>query len=237
MQIGRYDFRPRFIPTIATLCMMAITFSAGRWQLGRAAEKAELQSRFEQNQSLPSVALLDWTGDPSALRYRQVAVEGEFIPGQQVYIDNREHEGKSGYHVIAPLMIANSKKIVLINRGWLQRGRDYPRAPDVAAPSGHINIVGIGSLPSSRFVELSDQAIAGQVWQNLTFERANMALGATVLPIVVLQQHDVSVELSRVTEKPDFKIDMHRGYAFQWFALTVTLMVIYVVVNTQRRAA
>ena len=237
MQLGRYDFHPRLIPTIATLCMMAITFSAGRWQLSRATEKAELQSRFEQNQSLPSVELGPLAGDPSALRYRQVTVEGEFIADKQAYIDNREHDGKSGYHVIAPLMIEKSKKIVLVNRGWIERGRDYPRTPDIAAPSGRVKIVGIGSLPSQRFVELSDQAIAGNVWQNLTFERANSALGIAVLPIVVLQQQPVAEGLSRVTEKPDFKIDMHRGYAFQWFALTATLMVIYVVVNTQRRAA
>jgi surfeit locus 1 family protein len=196
-----------------------------------------LQSRFAQNQSLPSIELGRWVGEPSALRYRQMNVEGEFIPGKQVYIDNREHDGKSGYHVLAPLMIANSKKIVLINRGWIERGRDYPRAPEVAIASGSVKIVGIGSLPSQRFVELSDQAIAGNVWQNLTFERANNALGITVLPIVVLQQQPVAEGLRPVIEKPDFKINMHRGYAFQWFALTATLMVIYVVVNTQRRAA
>ena len=237
MQLGRYDFHPRLIPTIATLCMMAITFSAGSWQLSRAAEKAELQSRFEQNQSLPSVELGPLAGDPSALRYRRVAVEGEFIADKQVYIDNREHDGKSGYHVIAPLMIEKSKKFVLVNRGWIERGRDYPRTPEIATPYGRVKIVGVGSLPSQRFVELSDQVIAGNVWQNLTFERANSALGISVLPIVVLQQQPVAEGLRPVIEKPDFKIDMHRGYAFQWFALTATLMVIYVVVNTQRRAA
>ncbi len=237
MQLGRYDFHPRLIPTIATLCMMAITFSAGRWQLSRATEKAELQSRFEQNQSQPMVDLGHFSGDQTTLCYRRVVVEGEFIADKQVYIDNREHEGKSGYQVIAPLRILGTKQIVLVNRGWIERGREYPLAPQVAVPSGNLKIGGIGSVPSQRFIELSDQAIAGNVWQNLTFERAKSALGFTVLPVVVLQQQQVADGLSPVVEKPDFKIDMHRGYAFQWFALTATLMVIYVVVNTQRRTA
>ena len=237
MQLGRYDFKPRIIPTIATICMMAVTFSAGRWQLGRAAEKMELQSRFEQNQSQPAVNLVRFSGDASTLRYRQLEAEGEFISGKQVYIDNREHDGKSGYHVIAPLTVAETNRVVLVNRGWIERGRDYPRVPSVPLPSGRVKISGAGSLPSTRFLELSDQTIAGDVWQNLTFDRANLALGLSMLPIVLLQQQNVAAGLTPVHEKPNFKIDMHRGYAFQWFALTATLMVIYVVVNSKRRSA
>jgi surfeit locus 1 family protein len=237
MRFAGYDFRPRLLPTIATVCMMALTFAAGRWQLGRADEKAALQARFEQNQALAPIDLNNTNGDLSELRYRALAVDGEFIPGKQVYIDNREHEGKSGYHVIAAFQIFNSNRVILINRGWIQRGRDYPKAPDVVLPVGRVKIVGTGSVPSARFVELSDQAIAGNVWQNLTFERASSALALPVLPIVVLQQQGLSDGLSAVIEQPNFKIDMHRGYAFQWFALTATLMVIYVVVNTKRRTA
>jgi surfeit locus 1 family protein len=237
MQLGRYDFRPRIIPTIATLAMMALTVSAGFWQLGRAAAKANLQASFVQNQARPAVNLNRFFDDPSTLRYRRVDVEGEFIPGKQVYLDNREYEGKSGYHVIAPLRLAGSNRIVLINRGWIERGRDYPRAPSVPLLAGAQQIGGVGSVPSSRFLELSDQAITGNVWQNLTFERVNKVLGLPVLPIVILQRQNLAPGLSAVLEKPDFKIDMHRGYAFQWFALTATLMVIYVVVNTQRRSA
>ena len=237
MQLGNYDFRPRLLPTIATVCMMALTFSAGRWQLGRAEEKAALQARFEQNQALAPINLDNMTGDVSELRYRPIKADGEFIPGKQVYIDNREHQGKSGYHVIAALKISDSNQVLLINRGWIERGRNYPKAPDVTLPVGRVQIVGTGSVPSARFVELSDQAIAGNVWQNLTFERAKSAMALPVLPIVVLQQKDLTAGLRAVIEQPDFKIDMHRGYAFQWFALTATLMVIYVVVNTKRRAA
>ncbi len=237
MQLGHYDFQPRIIPTIATICMMAVTFSAGRWQLSRATEKMELQSKFEQNQAQPAVNLDRFSGDPGVLRYRQMEVDGEFIPNKQVYIDNREHDGKSGYHVIAPLLIAGSNRVVLINRGWIARGVDYPKAPPVSLPVGSINIAGAGSVPSSRFLELSDQTIAGNVWQNLTFARANNAFGLSVLPVVILQQQNVAKGLTPVRERPNFKIDMHRGYAFQWFALTATLMVIYVVVNTKRRSA
>ena len=237
MQLGNYDFRPRLVPTIATVCMMAITFSAGRWQQGRADEKATLQARFEQNQALAPVNLSGASGDLSELRYRSLVVEGEFIPDKQVYIDNREHDGKSGYHVVAALKISGSEKVVLINRGWIERGRNYPKAPEVALPLGRVKINGSGSVPSTRFVELSDQAIAGNIWQNLTFERVKSALNLNVLPIVVLQQQNVVDGLSPVIEQPNFKIDMHRGYAFQWFALTATLMVIYVVVNSKRRTA
>ncbi len=237
MQFGIYEFRPRLMPTLATLCMMAITFSAGRWQINRVSEKERLQSLFLQTRQLPAVSLARPLANETDLRYRSLIAEGQFLPDKQVYIDNREHAGRSGYHVVTPLVIAETGAVVLVNRGWLERGRNYSVAPDVQVPSGRVQVLGTGSLPSKKFLELSDQAIAGKVWQNLTFERVGAALGLTVMPIVVLQQNDKSSGLSPVVEQPDFKIDTHRGYAFQWFALTVTLLVIYVVVNSKRKTA
>jgi surfeit locus 1 family protein len=237
MRFGRYEFRPRLVPTLATLCMMAITFSAGRWQLDRVAEKQELQALFAQTRQLPAVNLAQPIADANALRYRPLIAEGQFLPDKQVYIDNREHDGRSGYHVITPLAIDGTGAIVLVNRGWIERGRDYSVAPDVPVPTGRVRVLGQGSVPSKKFLELSDQAITGKVWQNLSFKRANTALGLSVLPIVIVQQNDQTSGLSPVVEQPDFKIDMHRGYAFQWFALTATLLVIYVVVNSKRKPA
>ena len=237
MHFGSYEFRPRLIPTLATLCMMAITFSAGRWQLDRISEKEALQSLFRQTQQLPAVNLAQPIADANSLRYRSLVAEGQFLPDKQIYIDNREHDDRSGYHVITPLVIAGTGDIVLVNRGWVERGRNYSVAPDVKVPSGRVRVAGTGNLPSKKFLELSDQAIAGKVWQNLTFERVDAVLKLKVLPIVILQQNDQTSGLSAVVEQPDFKINMHRGYAFQWFALTATLLVIYVVVNIKRKTA
>jgi surfeit locus 1 family protein len=237
MQLGPYEFRPRLLPTLATLCMMAITLSAGRWQLNRVTEKEALQSLFQQTKQLAAVNLARPIVDVNELRYRPIIAEGHFLPDKQIYIDNREHEGRSGYHVITPLALDGSSAVVLVNRGWIERGRDYSVAPSIQVPGGRVRVLGQGSVPSKKFLELSDQAITGKVWQNLTFERTNAALGLKVLPIIILQQNDKTSGLIAVVEQPDFKIDMHRGYAFQWFALTATLLVIYVVVNSKRKTA
>lgn len=237
MQFGGYDFRPGLIPTVATICMMAVTFSAGRWQLNRVSEKQEFQTLFQQSQQLPAVNLVQPIADATVLRYRSLVAEGQFLPDKQIFIDNREHKGRSGYHVITPLVIAGTGAVVLVNRGWVERGRNYSVTPDVQVPSGRVQVSGTGSLPSRRYLELSDRAITGKVWQNLTFERVGRELGLSVLPVIVLQHNDKANGLSPVIEQPDFKSDMHRGYAFQWFALTATLLVIYVVVNTKRKTA
>lgn len=236
MKFGPFEFRPGLLPTLATLCMMALTFAAGRWQLGRAVEKEALRSRYEYMLKQPPLSLAQPPGDIAALRYRLLVTDGEFLPDRQIYIDNREHSGLSGFYVITPFALAGSKAVVLVNRGWIARGAQYPQAPRVAVPAGLLRVEGVGSVPSRRFLELSEQTVAGQVWQNLTFERVEKQLGLQVLPIVLLQQNGNDAALSPVEEQPDFKIDTHRGYAFQWFALTATLMVIYVVVNCKRRA-
>jgi surfeit locus 1 family protein len=35
-------------------------------------------------------------------------------------------------------------------------------------------------------------------------------------------------------ERPDVGVNMHRGYAFQWFALAVAVVILYLVLNVKR---
>ena len=41
----------------------------------------------------------------------------------------------------------------------------------------------------------------------------------------------------RAWEPPDFGIERHYGYAFQWFALAATLAIFYAVTQLRRKAS
>ncbi len=212
--------------------MFAVTLSLGQWQTRRAEEKTVLQHLLESRSSETPVQLGAVVADPDTLRYRHVTAEGTFVETRQIFLDNKVFGELAGYYVLTPLLIAGTNTAVFVNRGWIARGREYPRPPAVAVPAGPVAISGIATTPSARFLELSGANIDGQVWQNLTFDRARKALGLNLLPIVILADRPGD-GLAAVTETPDAGIDMHRGYALQWYSLAAVLCVLWIVVNTR----
>ena len=212
--------------------MIVLTCSLGRWQINRAAEKTALQEVLESRMREPVVRLSTAHRDGDALRYRQVVAKGEFLEAKQIFLDNKDFGGQVGYHVITPLQFAGSRTSVLVNRGWLARGKDYPLPPVATPPQGTVEIVGLATLPAARFLELSSVNVEGAVWQNLTFERVRAKLGIDVLPVIILMRNS-SPGLTAVWETPDAGVDMHRGYAFQWFSLAVAILAAWLAVNTK----
>jgi surfeit locus 1 family protein len=225
-------FRPQLIPSLAMVAMIALTLGLGNWQLGRAEDKAALQSLLESRMKEAPWRLRATDRDGSALYYRQVVARGVFIEEKQIFLDNKSLGDRVGYHVITPLQIEGARTSVLVNRGWIARTNEYPAPPKVPAPSGTVEVRGIATVPVARFLELSGVNVEGRVWQNLTFERAHQNLGLDALPIILLASETVP-ELIPVQETPDTGIDKHRGYAFQWFSIAAAILVVWLVVNAK----
>lgn len=225
-------FRPQLIPTLAMMAMIALTLWLGNWQLGRAEDKAALQSLFESRMKEAPWPLHATDLDGSALHYRQIVARGTFIEEKQIFLDNKSLGDRVGYHVITPLQIEGARISVLVNRGWIARTNEYPAPPKVPVPSGTVEVRGIATLPVARFLELSGANVEGRVWQNLTFERVHENLGLEVLPIILLARETLP-ELIPVQETPDAGIDKHRGYAFQWFTIAAAILVVWLAVNAK----
>ena len=86
---------------------------------------------------------------PSAepLLFRKVRVAGTWMADRQFYVDNRIREGRAGFYVVTPLAIEGSDAAVLVNRGWVARGPEYPRPPRVVVPTGRTEVSGMAMRP------------------------------------------------------------------------------------------
>jgi surfeit locus 1 family protein len=233
MQIASFRFTPKLIPTIATIVAMLLTASLGQWQLNRAAEKLSLQTEYETKAKQAATIYDSKNNSIKSNVYSNVKITGEFDTRAEIFLDNKFHHDKPGYHVITPLRVSNGD-IVLINRGWVARGNDYPTIPTVKTPQGSVMIEGVTVPPSGKFLELSKQTVEGKVWQNLALSRYMEQTKLSVAPLVIQQQNDTGDGLPRVRERPDTGIAKHQGYAFQWFALCLGSLITYIVVNTKR---
>ncbi|MDE3010408.1 MAG: SURF1 family protein [Pseudomonadota bacterium] len=221
----------RALPTVAAVAVVLATALLGRWQLQRADEKALLQAALEARAHAPSLdlaalaATLRAASEADALRFRPAHAHGHYLPQGQILIDNREHDGVPGYHVLTPLDLGGGRA-VLVNRGFVARDAGYPRAPAVAVPGDAVEVAGTLALAHSRYLELSADTINGQVWQNLRIDQYTARTGISVLPLVLLADPP-GAGLLAVHETPDANIAMHRGYAFQWFSLCATTVLLY----------
>jgi surfeit locus 1 family protein len=232
MRIGPFSFAPRLVTTSAAAAFIALTVWLGLWQLDRAGEKTQRQALYEARLAEAPVRL---TGIVPAegLMYRRVRASGEWIAERQLFVDNQIREGRAGFHVITPLRIEGTREAVLVNRGWIARDGAYPRAPEVAVPRGRVEVGGLATRPPARFLELSGDAVAGNVWQNLSIERVARRTGLALVPVVVLADAP-GAGLAAVREKPDAGVAKHNEYALTWFSLAFTALVLWVALNLRR---
>ncbi len=222
--------QPRFaVLTLATLLMVALTFSLGQWQLRRAAQKQALQAAVDGQKMLPALdgqALAAMENIADAV-HREAALAGRWQAAHTVYLDNRPMDGKSGFWVVTPLLLAGSDKAVLVQRGWVPRDfSDRARLAAVQTPEGVVTVSGRMAPPPSKLYEF-DGAVQGRIRQNLDLAAFSAETGLQLLPVSLLQAGPASEGLLRNWAAPNTGVDKHYGYAFQWFGLCALLLGLY----------
>lgn len=233
MRIAGFEFVPSLVPTMAAVAMVALTASLGRWQSDRAEEKAGRQALLEARLREAPLSLTGRAGSAEDLVFRRVRVEGRFDAPGQIFIDNRVHGGRAGFHVLTPLVIAGGNVLVLVNRGWIARSAAYPAPPEVPVPEGVQVVEGLATLPPARVLELSGETVSGSVWQNLSIARYAASVKREVLPVSILASPPAP-GLVAVEETPDAGIAKHREYSLTWFSLAITVAALWLGLNLRR---
>jgi surfeit locus 1 family protein len=236
ISVGAFTFQPRIWTTLLATAGVILTFFLGEWQIGRADFKQGLQDRQNVMALEPAITIGTATLPTDDVLLRKVEVRGEFAPQYTVFVDNRLYKHQPGYHVATPLRIAGSQRYVLVNRGWMPASRDRSM-PVVETPSGEQLIKGTAVGYSERYLELSTKVAEGNVWQNLVFERYHQATGLDLQPFVIPQDSAVDDGIKREWSRPDLGRNTHLAYAFQWYALSLAILIYYLVTHVKRRSA
>ena len=238
MQIFNYQFRPKLIPTLAMLLVLPLLVSLGLWQANKAAHKQLLQDVYDERGKSGLMRIGSEPINIESIRYGKVWARGFYEPAFQILIDNQIYKGQAGYHVITPLRISGSPMRVLVNRGWVPTGADRNILPVIETPPGEVEVTGYAHDPSAKYLELAgpdkNQESWQKVWQNLNIKRYKEAVPFSVHSIIMLLDPASPFGYVRYWPRPDSRIDVHKGYAIQWFLMSIALVVIYLVTNIKR---
>ena len=222
-------FRPPLWATAGLIAGCTIFCTAGFWQLGRAEEKRALFAAFEQGDD--GEIRPDPVADSEAEQnlYRRFALTGRYDPEHQILLDNMVHDGRSGYQVLTPLRFDGTA--VLVNRGWLPTGPDRNVLPEIPVRDNMRNVTGrLYRLPRAGINLAAPHPDA--TWpRRLSFPTVEEIIGQIGLPAYDYQilldpaEADGYIrEWRPVLMSPE----KHLAYAFQWFMLAVTIVIIYV---------
>lgn len=224
--------RADVIVLAAAVAAAASTARLGWWQLDRAAQKVAAQDERDRALALPvlgTVDLVDLVDSPPGPR--RVVIEGRWIADATVYLENRQMDGRAGFHVVTPLATRGGP-VVAVQRGWLPRDpSDRTRIAPYHTSEAEVRISGRITPAPSRIFQLGEAA-SGPIRQNLDLASYATQIGRR-LPAWVVVQHDDDASappdgLLRNWPQPASDLHKHYGYAFQWFALSALVIALYV---------
>lgn len=237
MQITFADrrFSITLLPLLLVVVMTIIMLKLGVWQLDRATQKKALLNSLESAVSQQTQVLYKVPKDFEMWQYRKIAISGEYIADKQFLLDNQfsgeANDKRAGYNVLTPFTLQDGSTI-LVNRGWLPRKASKADLPDITIPLDILSIKGIVRLPAKGF-SLGDISQADSTWpkliQFIDIKQLSTISGLSLQPVIIMLLPDEKAGYERYWQtKNNTKMGpaVHYGYAFQWFALTATLIIL-----------
>ena len=212
----------------------------GFWQLERADEKNAILTKYDNNRSKQIVNIVE-LDDKTDLQYRPAFIQGKLISNQRIFLDYKVKYGKPGYEVYEHLVFKDlnnrSNKALLVNRGWVQASLNreiLPNVKSIDSPQkykgtlykklkGGISLDDGITSPKSWPVRLGsiDTTRAQKVFQSTSFFKYQLRLDQGSVGALDASWDTVSVEPSK-----------HLGYAVQWFAMSVVLLIMTFIANS-----
>lgn len=220
---------------ILGLIFVGIFTNLGMWQLNRAREKEALLKSFAERSAHQPLSAQDLK-NPSDYRYYRAELTGKFDNKHLFFLDNKTHAGKIGYEIYS-LFIANElAQPILIDRGFTPILTSREVLPPIPPIKDTVTITGMLNLPPKLVTlgKINDSPVI--TWPlRIEYvhlnEMAALTNNPSFFPYVLTI--DAKSPYAFATEAALFPMppERHRGYAVQWFALALTLLILSVVLN------
>ena len=229
--------KPTWISVVGTIAGVFFLSSLGVWQLQRGEEKKQIQFENESRKNSAPQSFSFPITDPASLRFQRIRVQGRFISNKQFVLDNRYLDHQVGFNILTPFELHNSDKVVLVDRGWLQLTGPREELPNVDVDENLRTLVGAAYVPYGKAFSLGE-IDASTSWprliQYLDYKELSTRLGHELLPLTLRMEAEQAdaykAQWVIIASSPKRNL----GYAVQWFAMAITIFIIFIVLHLPR---
>lgn len=240
MKFSNYHCRPTLWPTLITIVMLIILITLGVWQLHRYHYKQWLLNQYEEHlqaNPVPFDAFLN-IKDQKQRYFRHVQLTGRYLNQYTMLLENRFSHGKTGVDVLTPLQVADQNKILLVDRGFIEQLPNQP-LKSIPAIIGEQQVVGfIQILDHQGFIlgpAILNSKIAPYTLQRIDFQALESLFPLHFYPFMLRldanQPHGFIREWQPLSVKPE----RHLGYAIQWFAMALAMLIAFFAFSSRKK--
>ncbi len=221
--------------SILAVLFFSLFVRLGFWQIHRADEKTKMIVAQKTQEKQKPVA---WTPkEKLPLQYERIVVKGTYL-SQIFLLDNQHHKHQFGYDVLSPLELFDGS-IIIINRGWVPGELTRRILPNIQIPKGMVELQGSAYFPSK------NQWVLGPVLEKkgdkvIILERVDnqlisQLLQKSVSPFIIRLDKQDTNGFVREWETVSMPPQRHLAYAFQWFAMALVILIIFVALNLKKK--
>ena len=228
----QWQWQPDWRLWLLAFVLFPVLVGLGFWQVDRAQEKTAEREQWESEEG-PR----DWPVE-EPLQGQPVLLEGHYDEQARWFLDNRTRDGRRGYELLQLFHPDSSSEPVVVNRGWIEAPASRSELPEHEMPDSAVTIEGrVAAWPDPMRLGESDPAdrrgwprrVAGLTPEELAEE------GMDVAPAMVRLVDEQQAGALQVDWEPG-RMDAatHRGYALQWFALSVVLVTLTIAASFRK---
>ena len=206
-----------------------LLIALGSWQVHRLIWKTELNEERRAQHQAEAVMLPADLADPDSFAYRRVWLEGHFRHEAEMFLAARTHDRRVGYQIITPFERADGP-VVLVNRGWVPLESKEPETRLGGQTGGTFRLEGI-VVPGGRAGWFTpDNEPENNIW--FWTDTEALAAKAGIPPPSYLVDAGSTPNPGGLPIGGQTKVELrseHMQYIVIWYALAISLAVIYVI--------
>ncbi len=215
-------------------CLLPLLLALGTWQLHRSEQKQARLDRWQQQ-----VSELNWSEQlQQGLEDGQpVRVSGHYADNRSWLLDNRTRKGVPGYEVLS-IFYPDQGAPLVVNRGWVSGTGRRAVLPGLTTPTSRVVIRGrVAAFPEPPV--LAESAVSDG-WprrvQTLSAAQARMQAGQPALAGQIIRLAGPGQPGAYAADWPPDRMtpQRHIGYAVQWYALALALIVLTLVFSYRK---
>ena len=204
-----------------------ILLALGSWQVHRLMWKTDLNEERRARHRAEAVMLPAALDDAAAFAYRRVWLEGRFRHEAEMFLAARTHDRRVGYQVITPFERADGTA-VLVNRGWVPLESKEPATRLGGQMAGTMRLQGIVVPAGKAGWFTPDNEPENNIWFWTDTQSLAAAAGIAARPFLVDAGPVPNPGGLPVGGQTRVELrSEHLQYIVIWYALAVSLAVIY----------